>query len=83
MEVVVVNILTDSVLTESKTARDNQLAEIESEQATEILEPTFRRLNWISNIFYDTMGNQAIASSAIITQFSLSLTYDNYHFTGS
>ncbi len=32
------NILTDSVLTESKTARDNQLAEIESEQATEILE---------------------------------------------
>ena len=29
--------LTESVLTESKTARDNQLAEIESKQATEIL----------------------------------------------
>ncbi len=30
-------ILTDSILIESKTARDNQLAQIESEQATEIL----------------------------------------------
>ncbi len=29
--------LTESVLTESKTARETQLAEIESEQATEIL----------------------------------------------
>ena len=30
------------------------------------MSPTFRRLTWISNIFYDTMGNQALASSAII-----------------
>ena len=30
------------------------------------LDPTFGRLTSISNIFYDTMGNQVIASSAII-----------------
>ena len=30
------------------------------------LEPTFRRLTWISNIFYDTMANQANLRSLII-----------------
>ncbi len=37
MEVMIVTILTDSVLTESKSARENQLAQIDEEQATEVL----------------------------------------------
>ena len=37
MEVMVMNILPGSVLIESKTARENQLAQIDEEQATEVL----------------------------------------------
>ena len=58
----VMNILTDSVLTESKSARENQLAQINEERATEVL-------NKIKSLYFALWKGEGIATTEEMSDF--------------
>lgn len=62
MEVMIVTILDDSVLVESKSARENQLATINEERATEIL-------NKIKLLYFSLFQGEGIATTEKLADF--------------